>query len=135
VSQGARQSSSSRFNGATTPKKKQLGRVKTSSTRATQILHCRSEGTCDCSLSLLGHSPSKSQVKIYCRGQGCDTPSVTIATSVYSTNLHHVSTAIQWQVNFVYFEFNFQSSFLLFSNQIKGSLHGNCKLCHTTIPI
>jgi hypothetical protein len=47
-------------------KKKQLGRVKTSSTHVTRNLHCRSEGTCNCWLSLLGPSPSKSQVKIYC---------------------------------------------------------------------
>jgi hypothetical protein len=73
---------SSRFSGTTIPKKKQLGRVKTSSIRVTRNLHCRSEGTCDCWLFLLGPSPSKSQVEIYCWRQGCDTPSITVATTV-----------------------------------------------------
>jgi hypothetical protein len=52
VSQGIRQSSSSRYNGATTLKKKQLGKVRIFSVLAIQTLSYRREGTCDCSLSL-----------------------------------------------------------------------------------
>jgi hypothetical protein len=44
--------------------------MKTSSTRVTRSLHCHSEGSCHYSLSLLGHSPSKSRVEIYCYGGG-----------------------------------------------------------------
>jgi hypothetical protein len=48
-----KQSSSSRYNGATTLKKKQLRKAKTSSILDIQTLSCRSEEWCNCSLCLL----------------------------------------------------------------------------------
>jgi hypothetical protein len=54
VSHDARLSSSSRYSGVTIQKKKPPGRVKTFSDRAIWILSYHSEGTCDCSLFLLG---------------------------------------------------------------------------------
>jgi hypothetical protein len=63
--QGARRLSSSRYNGAIIPRKGPRGRVKTSSIHTIWTSSCRSEGTCDCSLSLLGPSLFKSRVKIY----------------------------------------------------------------------
>jgi hypothetical protein len=53
VSRGVKQSSSSRFNGATTLKKKQLGKARTFFVLSIRTLFCHNEGMCDCSLSLL----------------------------------------------------------------------------------
>jgi hypothetical protein len=52
ASQGVRESCSSRYNGATTLKKKQLEKVKIFSVLAIRSLSYHREGTCDCSLSL-----------------------------------------------------------------------------------
>jgi hypothetical protein len=53
VSRGIKKSSSSRYNGATTLKKKQHGKTKTSSILAIQTLSCHSEEWCNGSLCLL----------------------------------------------------------------------------------
>jgi hypothetical protein len=74
VSQGVKQSSSSRYNGATTLKKKQLGKVRNSSVVTIQTSSCHSEGTCD-----------------------CDTPRVTIAaTMFYSTSATQATVLEQY---------------------------------------
>jgi uncharacterized protein (DUF2237 family) len=65
------------------------------------VLHYLSEGTCDYSLSLLGPSPCKSWVTIYYYREGCDTPSVTVATTVKSIVLHLVMAVDQRQLNLV----------------------------------
>jgi hypothetical protein len=52
VSQGIKQSSSSRLNGATTLGKKQCGKVRTSFILAIQTSFCHSEEMSDCSLFL-----------------------------------------------------------------------------------
>jgi hypothetical protein len=52
MSQGARQSSSSRSDGATILLKKKYGKARLSSVFTIWILSYHSEGTCDCSLSL-----------------------------------------------------------------------------------
>jgi peptide deformylase len=45
---------------------------------------CHSEEMCDCSLFLLrAATPSNSRGEIFIRGEGCDTPSVTVATTVF----------------------------------------------------
>jgi hypothetical protein len=56
-SQDARRSSSTRFNGATIQKKKQHERINIFSILIIRISSYHSEGTCDCSLSLLNISP------------------------------------------------------------------------------
>jgi hypothetical protein len=53
VSRGIKQSSSSRYNGATIPKKKQLGIARTFFVLIIQTSCCHSEEMCDCSLFLL----------------------------------------------------------------------------------
>jgi hypothetical protein len=58
---------------------KQHGRMKISSIHAIWTLSCRSEGTCDCSLSLLDLLLSNLGARFIVRGEGCDTPSVTVA--------------------------------------------------------
>jgi hypothetical protein len=59
---------------------KQLGKVRTFSILTTWILIYHNEGTCDCSLSLLEpFSIPISGRDFFLGGEGCDTPSVTIA--------------------------------------------------------
>jgi hypothetical protein len=82
VSQGARRSSSARFNGAIISKMKQLGRVNTFSVPAMRTSSYHSKGTCDCSLSLLGPSLSNLESGFIVKGEGCDIPSVIVAISV-----------------------------------------------------
>jgi hypothetical protein len=53
VLEGVKQSSSSRYNGATTLKKKQLGKARTSSVLTIQTSSCHSEELRNCSLFLL----------------------------------------------------------------------------------
>jgi hypothetical protein len=53
MSQGVKQSSSSRYNGVTNLKRKQLGKVRIFSILTIRTSRYRREGTCDCSLSLL----------------------------------------------------------------------------------
>jgi hypothetical protein len=74
MSRGIKPSGSSRSIGETTPKKKQLGKVRTFLILAIQASCYRSEGMCDCSLP--------HRVEISVRGEGCDTPSITIASTV-----------------------------------------------------
>jgi hypothetical protein len=75
MSQGVKQSSSSRYNGATTLKKKQLEKMRTFFVLAIQTLYCHSEGLSGYSLFLLeATTPSKSRDEISVRGEGCDTP-------------------------------------------------------------
>jgi hypothetical protein len=83
VSWDVKQSRSSRYNGATTPKKKQLGKVRTFFILAIQTSYCHSEELSDCLLFLLeATTPSKSRDKIFVRGEGCDTHNVTVAATV-----------------------------------------------------
>jgi hypothetical protein len=83
VSQGIKQSSSSRYNGATTLKKKQPEKARTFFVLAIRTSYCHSEKLSDSSLFLLeATTPSKSQDEISVRGKRCDTPSVTVAVTV-----------------------------------------------------
>jgi hypothetical protein len=79
---------SSRYNGVTTKKKKLQGKVRTCSILTIQSSHYRREDTCDCSLFLLGpFSFTNLGTRFLLRGEDCDTPSVTIAaTMFYSTS-------------------------------------------------
>jgi hypothetical protein len=62
MSQGVKPSSSSRSNGPTTLRKKQLGKVKTFFVLTIQTSCCHREGM---------YSPTKSQVEISVRREGC----------------------------------------------------------------
>jgi hypothetical protein len=65
-------------------KKKQLRKARTFFVLAIQTSYCHREEMCDCSLfPLEATTPSKSQDEISIRGKGCDTPSVTVVTTVW----------------------------------------------------
>jgi hypothetical protein len=84
MSQGARRSSSSRFNGAIIRNKKQSGKAKTFPILTTWILRYDSEGTCDCSLSLSGpFSFSNLRSSFLLRGEGYDSPTIAIAAIMF----------------------------------------------------
>jgi hypothetical protein len=83
VSRGVKQSSSLRYNRAITLKKKQLGKVRTSSILAIQASSCHREELCNYfTVSVRATAPSKSRNEISVRGEGCDTSSVTVAAIV-----------------------------------------------------
>jgi hypothetical protein len=68
-----RRSSSLRSNGATTPQKKQHRKVRISSVPTIRILSYRSEGMCDCSLSLFKPFLLSNLGTRFCfRGEGCN---------------------------------------------------------------
>jgi hypothetical protein len=82
MSRCIKQSSSSRYNRATTLKKKQHGKARIFFVLTVQTSCCHSEELCDCSLFLLKvTTPSKSRDEISVMGEGCDTPSVTVAAT------------------------------------------------------
>jgi hypothetical protein len=84
VSRGVKQSSSPRYNGVTTLKKKQYGKARTFFIIAFRTSGCHSEELCDCSLYLLeATTPSKSRDEISIREEGYDTPSVTVVVIVH----------------------------------------------------
>jgi hypothetical protein len=84
MSLGARPLSSSRCNGATIQKKKLHGKMMTSSVLAIQSLSFRRKETCDCSLFLLEpFSFSNLKMTFHLREEGCDTPSVTVAATIF----------------------------------------------------
>jgi hypothetical protein len=84
MSLGARPLSSSRYNGATIQKKKLLEKARTSSVLAIQSLSYRREESCDFLLFLLGpFSFSNRRMRFLLRGEDCDTPSVTVATTMF----------------------------------------------------
>jgi hypothetical protein len=78
MSRGVKQSSSSRYNGATTLKKKQLRKARTFFVLAIWTLYCHSEELPDCSLFLLKVTTPEISV----RGEGSDTPIVTVVATV-----------------------------------------------------
>jgi hypothetical protein len=81
------------INGTTIQKKKQRGKARTFSSLIIQISSYHSEGTCDCSLSLLGPFSFKNlRSRFLLRVEGCDTPGVTVAATVYLQYPHHVYT-------------------------------------------
>jgi hypothetical protein len=74
VSRGVKQSSSSRYNRATTLKRKQLGKVRIFFVLAMQTLRYHRQGTCDCSLFLFAPFLLLNLGTRFCfRGEGCDT--------------------------------------------------------------
>jgi hypothetical protein len=78
MKQGVKPLSSSRSNGATTTKK-QLGKARTVFVLAIQTSCYRSEGMCNCSLSVLEPFLFQISGQDFCvRGEGYDTPSVTV---------------------------------------------------------
>jgi hypothetical protein len=61
---------------------KQLEKVMTFFAIAIRTSYCHNEELCDCPLFLLeATTPSKSRDEIFVRREGCDTHSVTVATT------------------------------------------------------
>jgi hypothetical protein len=94
---------------------KQLGRVKTSFVRVTLTSSYCSEGTCDCLLSLLECSLSKSRVKIYCLVGGVWHPKCHCSyfSVIYSWSSYNCSGSKASELGLVWIQIQFDLSFLL----------------------
>jgi hypothetical protein len=116
VSQGARRASSLKFNGGIILEKKQRGKARTSFVLITRTLSYPSEGTCDCSLSLLGpFSFSNLGLRFPLRREGCDTPSVyTVAATLPQQYHYHVCTVVTKYKKSLNLKFTKFKAFILF---------------------
>jgi hypothetical protein len=119
-------SSSSRCNKATIQKKKPHGKERTFFILVIRTSYHRSEETCDCSLFLL--EPFSHFVNVgsrfLLRGAGCDTPSVTVATTVDRQYLYSVTLFEVW--------IQIQMQFEYYPNQVICHLYCNCTFLHTS---
>jgi hypothetical protein len=116
MSQGVKQSNSSKSNGATTPKKKQLGKARIFSVLAIWTLCYRSEGMCDYSLFLLEPFLLPNLVSRFLLGGGLWYPQCHCIYYSALTVPHCVISNLEWNPSVVWFEFQIQTLFLIFKS-------------------